>query len=164
MEEVARSFPEVVQALERVPGSAVIDGELLAWRNNRALAFTVMQQRIARKKVSDTLIAEIPVVFMAYDLLYRDGRMLVDTPIEERRAQLESLMLPLGLPLLLSPKLTAVTHDDIDRLFLAARERGNEGLLLKRHGSIYEPWRRSGTWMKVKRPYGTLDVVVTAVH
>jgi DNA ligase-1 len=150
--------------MKSIAGSAVLDGEILAWREDRALAFTVLQQRIARKKVAASMLADIPVVFMAYDLLYRDRRMLVDVPIEERRALLESAMKHVPSPLLVSPQYTAQTTEDIDRFFEQARARGNEGLVLKRVGSIYEPGRRSGTWQKVKRPYGTLDVVVTAAE
>jgi DNA ligase 1 len=68
------------------------------------------------------------------------------------------------LPILVSPERTACALEEIDRLFAQARERGNEGLLLKRKGSVYEPGRRSGAWLKLKRPYGTLDVVVTAAE
>jgi DNA ligase-1 len=101
---------------------------------------------------------------MGYDLLYYENRMLVDTPVEERRALMESLLEGRGPRLLLSPRYDAKTHDDIDRYFAEARERGNEGLVLKRRGSFYEPGRRSGTWHKVKRPFATLDVVVTAAE
>jgi DNA ligase-1 len=158
MEETTRSFPEVVEAMKVVPGRAVFDGELLAWRENRALAFTVMQQRIARKTVTAPMLEKIPVVFMGYDLLYRDGAMLLDVPIEERRLMLEAT------PVMLSPQFTAKTTAEIDQYFKEARDRGNEGLVLKRFGSVYEAGRRSGTWLKVKRPYGTFDVVVTAAE
>jgi DNA ligase-1 len=164
MEEVTGAFPELVEAMRSIEGRAVLDGEILAWRDDRALAFTVLQQRIARKKVTDTMRTGIPVVFMAYDLLFRDGKMLVDVPIEERRTLLEAALSHLPAPLLVSPQYTAKSTDDIDRYFEQARGRGNEGLVLKRFGSIYEPGRRSGTWQKVKRPYGTLDVVVTAAE
>jgi DNA ligase-1 len=164
MEEVTGAFPEITEAMKSIAGSAVLDGEILAWREDRALPFTVLQQRIARKKVTASMLTDIPVVFMAYDLLYRDRKMLVDVPIEERRALLESAMSNLPAPLLVSPQYTAGSKEDIDRFFEQARARGNEGLVLKRFGSVYEPGRRSGTWQKVKRPYGTLDVVVTAAE
>ncbi|MDX2152533.1 MAG: cisplatin damage response ATP-dependent DNA ligase [Bryobacteraceae bacterium] len=164
LEDVTHSYPELAAALAGLPGSAVIDGEVLAWKSGRPLAFTLLQQRLARKKVSPDLLADIPVAFMAYDLLYRDGRLLLDEPIEARRGQLEELMAGRDMPLLLSPLLAAGTTADIDRLFSEARGRWNEGLLLKRRGSVYEAGRRSGAWLKVKRPFATLDVVVTAAE
>jgi DNA ligase-1 len=164
MEEATNAFPEVVEALKQIPACAVIDGEILAWRGERAEAFAVLQQRIARKKVPAAMIEKVPVVFMGYDLLYYDNRMLVDTPVEERRELMESLLKDRAPRLLLSPRYEAKSLDDIDRYFAEARERGNEGLVLKRRGSLYEPGRRSGTWHKVKRPFATLDVVVTAAE
>jgi DNA ligase-1 len=164
MEEATNAFPEVVEALKAIPASAVIDGEILAWRGERAEAFAVLQQRIARKKVPAAMIEKIPVVFMGYDVLYAGGEMLVDTPIEKRREIMESLLAGREPRLLVSPRYSASTIEDVDRYFAEARERGNEGLVLKRHGSLYEPGRRTGTWHKVKRPFATLDVVVTAAE
>ena len=164
MEDATAGFPELVQELSELPGSAVMDGEILAWREGRALAFTVLQQRIARRKLAAEIIESVPLVFVAYDLLLEGGQMLVDLPIEERRARLESILAGRGQRLKLSERMTAGSTGEIDRLFLNARERGNEGLLLKRKGSIYESGKRSDAWYKIKRPYATLDVVVTAAE
>jgi DNA ligase-1 len=158
LEETTAAFPEIAEYFQGFAGSAILDGELLAWRDGRALNFTVMQQRIARKKVTAALQAEVPVVFIAYDLLYRDGELLLDRPIEERRARLGSL------PVTVSAQERLATRAEIEDRFRAARERGNEGLMLKRAGSFYESGKRSLSWYKVKRPYGTLDVVVTAAE
>ncbi|MDQ2712064.1 MAG: cisplatin damage response ATP-dependent DNA ligase [Acidobacteriota bacterium] len=164
MEEVTHAFPEVVSALAKLQGDGLMDGEILAWRDGRALNFNVLQQRLQRKNVRASMIAEIPAVFMAYDLLLRGGELLLERQFEERRGRLEETLRDRELPLLLSPQHGAKTHDDIDLLFNQARARGNEGLLLKRRESGYEPGKRSGTWQKLKRPYGTLDVVVTAAE
>jgi DNA ligase-1 len=164
LEDTTKSFPDVVERFARIGGKAVIDGELLAWRDGRALNFTVLQQRLARKKVSEALVAEIPVAFVGYDLLYRDGQLLLDAPIEQRRAALEELFAGLGEGLLVSPQRRLGRREEVDELFDRARARGNEGLLLKRAGSRYEAGKRSQHWCKVKKPYGTLDVVVTAVE
>ena len=123
-----------------------------------------MQQRLARKVVPLFLPLEVPIAFLAYDILYRNGQLLFDRPIEERRAILESALETLGHPVLLSPQYTASSLDELERLFQAARQRGNEGLVLKRRGSLYESGRRSGAWLKWKRPYATLDVVITAAE
>ena len=164
LEEVTQQFPELEAALSRLPGSGLIDGEILAWKDGRALNFNVLQQRLARKRVRATLTREVPVIFMGYDALLRDGQLLFHAPIEERRQILSDLLTPQPLPLMLSKQLHATTHGDVDRLFREARARGNEGLLLKRHHSLYEPSKRTGAWMKLKRPYGTLDVVITSAE
>jgi DNA ligase-1 len=164
MEEVTAAFPEIRQAFESLPGNGLIDGELLAWRDGRALNFNVLQQRLARKNVRATLMAEVPVIFMGYDMLLHNDRLLLQEPIEERRTILLHTLGPLPSPILVSPEFTASDHAEIDRLFTTAREHGNEGLLLKRRGSIYEPGKRGGAWLKLKRPYGTLDVVITSAE
>jgi len=164
MEDVTGAFPELTRALIELPGSGVIDGEILAWRNDRALNFNMLQQRLARKSVRASLMAEIPAALMAYDLLLRDDEVLFQQPLEERRRLLDQLFGARPFPLLLSAQHAPTTHAAIDQLFLAARERGNEGLLLKRRGSFYEPGKRGGAWQKLKRPCGTLDVVITSAE
>lgn len=164
MDDISSAFPEIVEAFAKLKGRAIADGELLAWRDGRALNFNQLQNRLARKRVKATLLQEVPVVFVAYDLLLRHDELLFDRPYKERRTNLEELFGNVSEPLLLSPQHTAATHADIDALFLNARERGNEGLILKRKGTFYEPGRRSGSWKKLKRPYGTLDVVITAAE
>ena len=158
-EEVTTSFPEIAEAFAMVPGAAILDGEILAWRDGRALSFTVLQQRLQRKKISQSLIESVPVVFMAYDILYRDGALTLDQPFEVRRSLLEQI--PTGPRLLISKSIEGV---DLDAEFEQARERGNEGLVLKRRGSLYEPGRRGGAWLKLKRAFATLDVVITAAE
>jgi DNA ligase-1 len=101
---------------------------------------------------------------MAWDLLFADGGMLLDLAIEERRARLLEILRPHSHPLHVAPQWDAETREDIEHSFEEARRRGNEGLLLKRRRSVYEPAKRTGTWLKLKRPYATLDVVVTAAE
>jgi DNA ligase-1 len=162
MEEVTQAFPEIVSAFKQASGSAVIDGEILAWRDGRALPFSVLQQRIARKKMTDDVTSAVPVTFIAYDIIYQDGRMLISEPIEERRRILETAMQGLGL--FVAPQRVYETTAGLEAAFEAARDRGNEGLLIKRRTSHYEAGKRSGAWMKIKRPHGALDVVITAAE
>lgn len=164
MEDVTSSFPELTQVLKQLPGNGLLDGEILAWRDGRALNFNMLQQRLARKTVRATLLVEVPVVFVAYDLLLRDDQLLFAEAYEARRSRLEELFTGHELPLLLSPQYHAASIAEIDAFFAQARERGNEGLLLKRKQSLYEPGKRSGEWQKLKRPYGTLDVVITSAE
>lgn len=154
-EDATAAFPEIAAAFSQLPHAIVADGEILAWRDGRALPFQALQKRIARKRVSEAVRREVPLHFIAYDLLYLDGGLLLEQPWEERRALLEST----GLDT--SPRAPLT---DIDVQFAAARARGNEGLLLKRRASVYEPGKRSGQWLKVKRAFATLDVVITAAE
>lgn len=161
LEEVTAAFPEVVAAFAGVPVDLAIDGELLAWRDGRALNFTVLQQRLQRKTVPAQLMADIPVRFVAYDLLHLNGESTPAWPIEQRR-HLLARHLPAAA--MLSPQKPLLSFAAIDEEFAAARARGNEGLLLKKSGSLYEPGKRSSQWLKVKRVFATIDVVITAAE
>lgn len=164
MAEATASFPELESALRGLPDALVLDGEIVAWQNGRALHFNVLQQRLARKVVPLFMPFEAPVVFVAYDLLYRDGRLLLDAPLEERRGELEQALQGREERLPLSPLNSVASTEEIAALFDAARARGNEGLVLKRRGTPYESGCRSGAWVKWKQPYATLDVVITAAE
>jgi DNA ligase-1 len=159
LEDTTNAFPDVVLAFAGVPGPLILDGEILAFRDGRALPFHLFQQRIARKRVGRKLIEDMPATFLAYDVLMHRGALLLDHPLELRRSLLEGL----GLPAI-SVQTPLRDRSDIESLFAAARARGNEGLVLKRAGSLYESGRRGANWRKVKKPFATLDVVVTAAE
>lgn len=169
LDEVAHRYPELDAPLRALPGEYILDGEILGMRDGRAIPFTEFQPRLGRKTVDADLLASLPVVFMAFDILYHDGKVLLDQPLAERRHQLEDLLGHADGPL----RLAASTPFDPDpttlpgRLaaaFDAARERGNEGLMVKDPTSAYKPGRRGKEWLKVKQPLATLDVVVTGVE
>jgi DNA ligase 1 len=171
MEEITNAFPELVRAFAPAALTAILDGEILAWREGRALNFNILQQRIARKSVKASLQLEIPVLFVAYDILLSGSDLALAKPFEERRSLLaETVELITSASsesqsrILLSPQTALADHDQLETMFQEARSRGNEGLVVKRRSSVYEAGKRSGAWFKIKRPYGTLDVVITAAE
>src|SRR5207253_2506735 len=91
LKEVTPQFPEAVAALRQLPGTLILDGELLAHRDGTALPFFELQKRLGRKDVSGEMLSSVPVAFFAFDLLYQDGEPLLDHPFRERRARLEAL-------------------------------------------------------------------------
>jgi DNA ligase-1 len=92
-EDVTASFPELAEAFEHVTSPTILDGEVLGWDPvaERALPFAVMGQRIGRKRVDDALRQSVPVVFMAFDVLFAEGELLLPKPLQQRRALLENL-------------------------------------------------------------------------
>jgi DNA ligase-1 len=162
LDDVTPQFPEVAAALRKIPGSFLLDGEILAWRDGRPVSFFRLQKRLGRKAPAPELLSEIPVAFVAYDCLARDGQPLFERTFADRRAALDALAA--GGDLLVSPVLRAETPADLDRLFGEARERGNEGLMCKRIDSTYQAGKRGRAWRKYKKALATLDVVVTAVQ
>ncbi len=145
MEEVTFAFPELKRAFEALGGNGLIDGEILAWRDGRALNFNVLQQRLARKNVRATLMAEVPVVFMGYDMLLHNDRLLLHAPIEERRQMLLETIGGEPSPILLSPQLQASDHEGIDRLFTRGARTRKRGFIAETAGQrlrTRETWRR----------------------
>jgi DNA ligase-1 len=168
LNDVTRSFPEIAEAAAGLADAAplVIDGELVPWRAGSVLDFAALQTRLGRVRPSAELLAEVPVVLVAFDLLHHAGRDLVEAPLRERRAALEGLALPdrTGERMLLSHVAAARSAAEVDRHFDEARERRNEGLMVKDPDSAYQPGRRGLGWLKLKKALATLDCVVVGVE
>ena len=163
MDEITHRFPELVAPLRSLPADVIIDGEVLPATDDAILPFSELQKRLGRKTVGTQLLKAVPVVLVAYDLLYARGKVLIDEPLADRRRILEELI-PRSGPLRLSEGKTFSEAALLDEEFDRARARGNEGLMIKSPSSSYKPGRRGREWLKLKRAIATLDVVVTAVE
>jgi DNA ligase-1 len=202
-DEITESFPELPGALAGLPQDAILDGEIVAWEDSqsRARPFSALQQRLGRKRVSETLLREVPVVYLAFDVLYASGELLIDRPLHERARVLDELLAKKNLHqpstslrtgsghrgtqgkigeqgqlafeneeessvdrIIRTPVFRANTPEELEELFAAAQDRGNEGLMIKDLSSPYMPGKRGKSWLKMKRELATLDVVVTAVE
>ncbi|MCW5981607.1 MAG: ATP-dependent DNA ligase [Bryobacteraceae bacterium] len=158
-------FHELYAPLAELPGEFILDGEVVGWRDGRALPFTELQQRLGRKTPDLWLPLEIPVSFVAFDLLYLDGATLMDLPLSERRPKLEQLLAAGTAPFVqAAPASRCASAEETQAAFNRALERGNEGLMIKATDAPYTPGRRGRKWLKWKQPLATLDVVVTAVE
>ncbi len=197
LDEISPAFPELPPALQAFPEPLILDGEILAWSpaTAQALPFSELQKRLGRKKVSEDMLRRVPVVYMAFDVLFAGGELLIEKPLEERRKILEQSFASVpkdgfivehstatenpqgrlvfepaigtrsGAPrVILAPAVTADSPEKLEEIFSAARERGNEGLMIKDVRSPYAPGRRGKSWLKLKKELATLDVVVTAVE
>jgi DNA ligase-1 len=217
-DEITQSFPELPGALAGLPHDVILDGEIVAWEYpkdpskarpvvdeaasevseqkavemGKARPFSALQQRLGRKKVSDKMLRDIPVAFLAFDVLYANGELAMDRPLRERARFLDELLAakrvihhagtetgskprqgkfafgeqseiaPTGV--IRAPVFRARSADELEELFAAAQARGNEGLMIKDLDSSYTPGKRGKSWLKMKRELATLDVVVTAVE
>jgi ATP-dependent DNA ligase I len=166
-DRITSRYPELVEPLLAIPGTYVIDGEVLAFAEGRAVPFTDFQTRLGRKNVAAELRTKMPSTLVAFDILERDGRALLDASFDERQKILRGL--PIIPPVIFAEHQRVESSGDalvavLEREFAAARERGNEGLMVKDPRSPYRPGRRGMEWLKVKRPLRTIDVVVTAVE
>lgn len=160
-------WPEIESAAENLPDGVVIDGEILACELDTGgnvaavLPFQQLQRRIARKRVGKKLLAEVPAVFHAFDLMEHEGRDVRQESFRQRRRRLESLMQSVEHPHLTITEL--VRGDSWIELAMqreTSRQRNSEGLMLKRWDGRYDVGRVRGTWWKWKvQPY-TIDAVL----
>jgi DNA ligase 1 len=217
-DEITESFPELPGALDGLPHDVILDGEIVAWEYPKDLSkarqvvdeaasevseqkamemgkarpFSALQQRLGRKKVSDKMLRDIPVAFLAFDVLYANGELAMDRPLRERAKILDELLAAKRVihhagtetgskprqgkfafgdqseiaptSVIRAPVFRARSADELEELFAAAQARGNEGLMIKDLDSSYTPGKRGKSWLKMKRELATLDVVVTAVE
>jgi len=166
LNEITVSFPEVAAAAAALDRRLVIDGELVPYRSGSVLDFASLQTRLGRVDPGPELLEQVPVVLVAFDLLHLDGHDLLETPLRERRAALVALRLPelTAERLLYSHLATARSAAEVERHFDDARERRNEGLMVKDPSSLYQPGRRGLGWLKLKKALATLDCVVVGVE
>jgi DNA ligase-1 len=164
-EAIDGAFPEIAGLARRLPDGTVLDGEILAWEDGRPLPFTLLQQRLNRRRVELMLFADVPVRFLAFDVLESGGRDLREEPLETRRDALERIVAGLDdEPVAISEPLVVREWNDAAAQRATAREVGTEGLMLKRRGSPYRASRPRGDWWKWKVDPWTVDAVIIAAQ
>ena len=160
-ELITHRFPEIAAAATRLPDGTVLDGEVLAFRDDRPLPFSALQQRIGRQKQVAQMARAVPVVFMTYDILEDSGLDIRERPMDERRRTLETrLSADAPAVLRLSPLTAGRTWEELTALRHESRARGVEGLMLKRRSSAYGVGRKRGDWWKWKIDPYTIDAVL----
>lgn len=165
-ELVTERFPELDEAARALPEGCVLDGEIVVWRDARPAPFALLQQRIGRKTLSKKLLAELPVRFIAYDLLESEGADRRESPQHERRARLEVLVAQAPEVFALSPAVEGANWPALAELRGQSRERGVEGFMLKHRLATYGVGRRkqqdlsAGTWWKWKIEPMSVDAVL----
>jgi DNA ligase-1 len=158
-ELITHRFPEIAAAATRLPDGTVLDGEVLAFRDEAPLPFAALQQRIGRQKLVAQMVRAVPVVFMVYDILEDEGRDVRAKPLAERRERLLQLLTAEGV-LRVSPLVTANSWQELAALRADSRARGVEGLMIKRRASPYGVGRKRGDWWKWKIDPYTIDAVL----
>ncbi len=177
LHDVSNQFPEIVEAARPLAWDGVLDGEILAWRNGAVLPFISLQTRLGRKTPSAEILAEVPVIYVAFDVLALgtgdDGagdatvEPLLREPLEVRRQRLDAIPLPLadeGGHFARSYLSVAADVEALEAAFADARGRRNEGLMVKDPRSGYSPGRRGLGWLKMKKALATIDCVVVGVE
>ncbi len=163
-EPIGANFPEVTAGAADLPLGTVLDGEVLAWEADGPMPFAQLQTRINRPQRDGLLFPETPVCFMAYDLLELGGADIRAQPQSARRALLEGVLRGAGPVFRLSPLLSEASWAELAAVRAASRERGVEGLMLKRLDAPYGSGRSGDAWWKWKIEPHVVDCVLVAAE
>lgn len=159
LKPVGVQFPEIMRAAAALPEDVILDGEIIAHAEDKKLSFFDLQKRLGRRDQADLFLpSDVTVKYVVFDVLWKNGDSLLEKTLEARRAELEAIALPTGFGLIEVMKVGSA--EEIETAFHAARRRGNEGLIAKDALSTYSPGRRGKSWLKLKKAFATLDVVV----
>jgi DNA ligase-1 len=166
LRRITDQFPELAEQGRKFDVNLIVDGEIVAFGHSageRKLTFFDLQKRLGRKSEGpDLFAADIPVAFIAFDMLWLDGSSLLKKPLKERRALLRNLKLPPQFQV--AEVFSARSAGEIEQRFQEARRRLNEGLMIKDPKSFYTPGARGMSWFKLKKELATLDVVVVGAE
>lgn len=152
LKEITRTFGELADRVRPGLEDFILDGEIVATRGGRALPFAELQRRLGGREGDLFLGGDVPIEFIAFDLLWEGGQDLLETPLRTRRQRLERLAAT-GPGFQLARLQTAHGAEEVEAAFVAARERGNEGLVIKNPDSRYAPGRRGLAWIKLKQAF-----------
>lgn len=162
LDDVGHQFPEIIDAAAGLGTKIIADGEIVGFKADQVLPFALLQKRLGRKRPPSSLIEEIPVGLMIFDLLLHEDRNLIDETLIERKQMIEAITWP--RPLVIAPFMLLEERVQLEPFFEQAALRRNEGLMLKDANSLYLPGKRGMSWLKWKKALATLDVVVTGVE
>jgi DNA ligase-1 len=161
-ELITRAFPELTDAAESLPDGTVIDGEILPRKDGRPLPFSRLQKRIGRQSPTRKVLEEIPVIFIAFDLIESQGKDIRTEPLRKRRAGLEAILGPSVFKdrIRLSEILEDSSWEDLTARRRECRTLQAGGLMLKRLDSLYEAALHRGSWWKWKIEPHTIDAIL----
>jgi DNA ligase 1 len=171
--DVTNAFPELADAALSATATSsssssssspssnidfILDGEILAFRNNKPLHFQELQKRLRKKTVTEQIIAEVPVIYTVYDIMYFNGEAIIKKPLNERKEILSCIAFK--QPIINSSYKIVNSEQEIISMFGVSKDIGHEGLVLKEPNSQYHPGRRGRYWVKLKKELDTIDAVI----
>jgi DNA ligase-1 len=166
LRRITEQFPELADEAGNFQEELIIDGEIIAFEKGRELTFFDLQKRLGRRSDGADLFAraaaDVPVAFVIFDILWLNGRSLLKAPLHERQRHLSKVRLPSHFQM--ARVMPAHSAAEIEQTFQQARQRLNEGLMIKDPESFYLPGNRGLFWFKLKKELATLDVVVVGAE
>lgn len=157
LSDVTESLPEGWKAALRLEAEeAIVEGEIIAFKE-KPMPFQELMRRFRRVSEVEKASAEIPTKLFLFDILFLEGKTLIDEPNERRWQVLESVC-PEDL---LAERLVVSSVEEAETFLKKALEAGHEGLMAKDMKSPYQPGNRGKKWFKIKHA-DTLDCVILA--
>lgn len=161
--DVTASLPEIVEAacqgLRAQQG--IVEGEVVAVdASGHAFPFQHLMRRVKRLRGISRVAKALPLQLRLFDILYLDGRSLVDLPYTERRRILAEVAGELPL----AEQLVTGNREEAERFLSEAVNAGHEGLMAKKLDSAYVPGLRGKSWLKIKPVLDPLDLVIVAAE
>lgn len=172
LEETSHMFPELLANLKDLScQTCILDGEVVGVdkKTGKILAFQETSTR-RRKHGVESKAAELPVKFFLFDVLAKDGKILIDTPLFERKKILADLIKQdkVFIP---APFIVTTDPEELHEFHHAQLKKGLEGAVIKQHDSVYKSGRKGWRWVKIKEEEGvrgklsdTLDCIVMGYY
>ena len=168
LEDVTNQFPDIVDCVKKnIRGkSFIIDSEAVGYskKTGRYLPFQNISQRIKRKYDIEKISSDFPVELNVFDVMYHDGKTLINEEFQNRRKLLERIIKQEPKKIVLSKILKTSEKKDVEKFFKDAFEAGNEGLMFKSLQAPYKPGARVGHMVKFKAIMETLDLVIVGAE
>ena len=168
LEDVTKQFPDVAEFVKKnVKGkSFIIDSEAVGYnkKTGKYLPFQSISQRIKRKYDIDKMSSDFPVELNVFDIIYYEGKNLINDEFKKRRKLLEKIIKKEAKKIVLSKIKIVSEKKDVEKFFKEAVNAGNEGLMFKSLNSPYKPGARVGYMIKFKHMMETLDLAVVGAE
>ena len=166
--DITNAFPELADAALAAAATItssspsnidfILDGEILAFRNNKPVHFQELQKRLRKKTVNEQIMIEIPVIYTIYDIMYFNGEPIIKKSLKERKEILSSIIFK--QPIINSSYKIVNSEQEIISIFDDSKDIGHEGLVLKEPYSLYHPGKRGRYWVKLKKELDTIDAII----
>lgn len=165
LENVTKQFPDVIEYVkECLPTDKdfIAEGEIVGYKDGKYLPFQRISQRIKRKYDIEKMMKEIPVEVRLFDIIYFDGKSLLDSPFKSRKELLLSILNEKEGKIKFAESIITDSNEEAQKFFEEAIKKGLEGVMFKNLNAPYFPGRRVGYMVKLKPTKETLDVVIVA--
>jgi DNA ligase 1 len=168
LENVTKQFPDVVEIVRKnIKGDDfIMDSEVVGYdpKTKRQKPFEAISQRIKRKYDIDKLAKELPVEVNVFDVLYLDGKNLMDEPFRSRRKVLEKVVRSERFKIRTSVQIVTSSEEEAMKFYKEALKLGEEGIMVKSLVAPYRQGRRVGYIVKMKPADKDLDLVITGAE